>query len=92
MFVLESGDESTTVKPSTLSVHGDEPVASRENSSTSSARSTPTTGIVTASTQSVHLSRRVLPVLEAEADVCSICLDAFCLEDPGAKTRCGCVS
>jgi hypothetical protein len=33
--------------------------------------------------------RKVLPRLEEEPNVCSICLDEFIDEDPAMQTRCG---
>lgn len=38
---------------------------------------------------SVTLCRKVLPELEEEENVCSICLDEFSEADPSAKTVCG---
>lgn len=36
--------------------------------------------------------RRAMPKLDAEADVCSICLDEFTDDDPGIGTCCGWIS
>ena len=33
--------------------------------------------------------RKAMPTLDAEEDVCSICLDEFSEEDPGIGTACG---
>lgn len=38
---------------------------------------------------SIDPFRRAMPQLEAEEDVCSICLDAFTDDDPGNATVCG---
>ena len=38
---------------------------------------------------SIDLCRRAVPVIEAEEDICSICLDEFTQEDPGNPTICG---
>lgn len=38
---------------------------------------------------SIDLCRRAVPVVEAEEDICSICLDEFTQEDPGNPTVCG---
>lgn len=38
--------------------------------------------------EDIELSRRAVPVVEVEEDVCSICLDAFCTEDPEQQTEC----
>ena len=38
---------------------------------------------------SIDLCRRAIPILEAEEDICSICLDEFTQEDPGNPTVCG---
>ena len=38
--------------------------------------------------QSIELSRRAIPIIEAERDVCSICLDSFTDEDPSVSTQC----
>ena len=37
----------------------------------------------------IELSRRAVPVIEADDDVCSVCLDCFTQEDPGNQTTCG---
>ena len=42
----------------------------------------------TFSTGEVELSRKAVPVLEEEPNVCSICLDEFVEADPGVPTRC----
>lgn len=39
--------------------------------------------------EQVSLSRRVVPLLEYSEDVCSICLEEYAQEDPGAPTVCG---
>ncbi|KAK9838411.1 hypothetical protein WJX84_001798 [Apatococcus fuscideae] len=39
--------------------------------------------------EDIELSRRAVPVLSVEPDVCSICLDSFTDEDPGKFTACG---
>jgi len=39
--------------------------------------------------EDIELSRRALPVVEVEEDVCSICLDDFTGEDPFQQTSCG---
>ena len=49
--------------------------------------STSTAGI----NEDIELSRRALPVVEVEEDVCSICLDEFTDEDPQQRTSCECV-
>lgn len=36
----------------------------------------------------IELSRRAVPVVEVEEDVCSICLDEFTTEDPEQQTDC----
>ena len=36
----------------------------------------------------IELSRRAVPVVEVEEDVCSICLDEFTSEDPEQQTEC----
>jgi hypothetical protein len=36
----------------------------------------------------IELSRRAVPVVEVEEDVCSICLDEFTAEDPEQQTEC----
>jgi hypothetical protein len=38
--------------------------------------------------EDIELSRRALPVVEVEEDVCSICLDEFTNEDPEQQTVC----
>lgn len=38
----------------------------------------------------IELSRRAVPVIEADEDVCSVCLDNYTQEDPGNQTACGC--
>jgi len=38
---------------------------------------------------SVDLFRRAMPEVEAEEDVCSICLDCWSEEDPAQRTSCG---
>ena len=38
---------------------------------------------------SIELSRRAIPVLQVDEDVCSICLDEFVDDDPGFSTTCG---
>lgn len=37
----------------------------------------------------IELSRRAVPVIEVDEDVCSVCLDSFTQEDPGNRTGCG---
>ena len=37
----------------------------------------------------IELSRRAVPVIEADDDVCSVCLDCFTQDDPGNQTGCG---
>lgn len=39
--------------------------------------------------EDIELSRRAVPVLSVEPDVCSICLDSFTDDDPGKFTACG---
>lgn len=39
--------------------------------------------------QGVDIFRRAMPEVEAEEDVCSICLEEFTQEDPGNSTTCG---
>ncbi|KAK9908472.1 hypothetical protein WJX75_008453 [Coccomyxa subellipsoidea] len=46
--------------------------------------STSTAGI----NEDIELSRRAVPVVEVEEDVCSICLDEFTAEDPEQRTSC----
>ena len=41
--------------------------------------------------EEIELSRRAVPVVEAEKDICSICLEGFD-EDVAILTQCGCVS
>lgn len=41
--------------------------------------------------EDIELSRRAVPVVEVEEDVCSICLDEFTAEDPEQRTSCECV-
>lgn len=41
---------------------------------------------------SIDMCRRAIPVIEADEDICSICLDEFTEEDPGNATVCGCVA
>ena len=41
---------------------------------------------------SIDMCRRAIPVIEADEDICSICLDEFTQEDPGNCTVCGCAS
>lgn len=41
---------------------------------------------------SVSLCRKVIPVMEEEENVCSICLDEFVDSDPQMETVCGCVN
>ena len=38
---------------------------------------------------SIDMCRRAVPVIEADEDICSICLDEFTVEDPGNATVCG---
>ena len=38
---------------------------------------------------SIDMCRRAVPVIEADEDICSICLDEFTEEDPGNATVCG---
>ena len=38
--------------------------------------------------ESIDLFRRAMPEVEADEDVCSICLDAFTEDDPGNVTVC----
>lgn len=38
--------------------------------------------------EDIELSRRAVPVVEVEEDVCSICLDEFTREDPEQQTVC----
>lgn len=38
--------------------------------------------------EDIELSRRAVPVVEVEEDVCSICLDEFTAEDPEQNTIC----
>ncbi len=40
--------------------------------------------------EEIELSRRAVPVVEVEKDICSICLDGFD-EDVAVLTQCGCV-
>lgn len=37
----------------------------------------------------IELSRRAVPVIEGDDDVCSVCLDTFTHDDPGNRTGCG---
>ena len=46
----------------------------------------------TGANEEIELSRRAVPVVELDADVCSICLDEFTSEDPEQHTACECVS
>ena len=41
--------------------------------------------------EDIELSRRAVPVVHQEDDVCSICLDDFTAEDPEQQTCCECV-
>ena len=41
-------------------------------------------------TDEIELSRRAVPVVEIEKDICSICLEGFD-EDVAVPTQCGCV-
>ena len=45
----------------------------------------------TGANEDIELSRRAVPVVELDADVCSICLDEFTSEDPEQLTACECV-
>jgi hypothetical protein len=37
----------------------------------------------------IAVERRVVPLMEYSEDVCSICLEEYASEDPGAPTVCG---
>ncbi|CAL8469325.1 g8866 [Coccomyxa elongata] len=50
----------------------------------STDKASTTTGI----NEEIELSRRAVPVVEVEEDVCSICLDEFTTEDPEQRTSC----
>ncbi len=39
--------------------------------------------------EDIELSRRAVPVVHLDDDVCSICLDEFTAEDPEQHTCCG---
>jgi hypothetical protein len=39
--------------------------------------------------EDIAMERRVVPLLEYSEDICSICLDEYAAEDPGAPTVCG---
>ncbi len=41
--------------------------------------------------EEIELSRRAVPVVQLDDDVCSICLDEFTAEDPEQHTACECV-
>lgn len=45
----------------------------------------------TGANEEIELSRRAVPVVELDDDVCSICLDEFSSEDPEQHTACQCV-
>lgn len=82
MFDFEPGDP----KPSCPGVvQGEALVTSRESTAPGSAALC----IAPDLKHPIELSRRALPVLEAEADECAICLEVFTADDPSAKTQCG---
>lgn len=86
MFDFEHGDPRDTAESNTNNGHNlGEAFVAREHSATSSAA----TCIPSDLNQPIELSRRAVPVVEAEADVCSICLDCFTTDDPSAETVCG---
>lgn len=37
----------------------------------------------------IEVARRVVPLLEYSEDICSVCLDEYTSQDPGAPTVCG---
>lgn len=39
--------------------------------------------------EDLEVQRRTVPLLEFSDDLCSICLDEYTSEDPGAPTVCG---
>ncbi len=72
-------------------IDGTSPSSVKHSSQSSETKeneaSTSTAGI----NEDIELSRRAVPVVEVDEDVCSICLDDFTSEDPEQRTTCQCV-
>lgn len=91
-------DEAGTPSPSA----GLDPTAAGSSGTPGSATPPPaasTPGTATPCTRGEHVGnediaveRRVVPLLEFSEDTCSICLEDYTKEDPGAPTVCGCAA
>ena len=86
MFSWDASDGPQSSKEAGTSSASDVEEDSPDKSPTRAAaeRSTP----AVPANADIELSRRAVPVIEADDDVCSICLEEYTQQDPGNRTAC----
>ena len=86
MFAWDASDgpQSSKAGTSSASETGDSPEEDKSTPTRAAERSLPA-GPANAD---IELSRRAVPVIEADDDVCSICLEEYTQQDPGNRTAC----